>query len=337
MKAPRYFICEYANDYFFHGGIGIIDAEKILERNGYVPIRQPYHYSFSIRAKLARLWYSLKILSSVKKDATVVFIHPLHARLNKWLITRLTKKVSRCICIIGDIDGLKDGNDTLLKKEIDEFSRFTFFILHNPAMVSWLNQVLPGKNCEVIEFFDFLAPPNMGTRMKNGPIVFAGNLAKSRFLEQLRNIPVQFNLYGPGATAEMRKQTNVHHHGIVDPYQLPSKLEGSYGLVWDGDSPYAMKGSLGQYMQYISHHKVSLYILAGMPIIISRTAGAAPLVRQYQIGICVDSLEEIGQKINAISSSQYEQMLNNMKPLAKKIAMGDCLSAALERLLNRMG
>src|SRR5689334_10258955 len=124
MTAQRYFISEYANEYFFHGGIGIIDAEKILERNGFMPIRQPYHNSFSIRAKLARLWYSFKILSSVKKDATVVFIHPLHARLNKWLCRRLAKKVSRCICIIGDIDGLKDGNDALLKKELDEFSHF---------------------------------------------------------------------------------------------------------------------------------------------------------------------------------------------------------------------
>jgi len=97
-----------------------------------------------------------------------------------------------------------------------------------------------------------------------------------------------------------------------------------------------MKGSLGHYMQYISHHKISLYILAGLPIIISQTAGAAPLVRQYQIGICVDSLEEIDQRINAISTSQYEQMIGNMKPLAKKIAMGDCLSAALERLISRI-
>jgi hypothetical protein len=336
MKTQRYFISEYASEYFFHGGIGIIDAEKILERNGYIPVRQPHHYSFSLRAKLARAWYSLKILSSIKKDAIVVFIHPMHARLNKWLCRKLAKKVRRCICIIGDIDGLKDGDDVLLKREIDELRAIKYFILHNQAMVNWLNQTLPGKSTESIEFFDFLSTPNDGMRINNGAIVFAGNLDKSRFLEQLEAIPVRFNLYGPGATGDMLKQTNVNYHGIVDPYQLPAQLEGSYGLVWDGDSASGMKGSLGYYMQYISHHKVSLYILAGLPIIISQTAGAAALVRHYQIGICVNSLEEIRPGINAISASQYQQMINNMKPIAKKIAAGDCLSAALERIIKRI-
>jgi len=336
MKAQRYFISEYASEYFFHGGIGIIDAEKILERNGFIPIRQPHHYSFSLGAKVARVWYSLKILTAVKKDAVVVFIHPLHARLNKWLCRKLAKKVIGCICIIGDIDGLKDDDDALVKNEIEEFRAVKYFILHNQAMVNWLNDTLPGKSTEVIEFFDFLCNRNDKTRINNGPIVFAGNLDKSRFLEQLETIPLRFNLYGPGATGDMMKQTNVNYQGIVDPYQLPAQLEGSYGLVWDGDSATGMKGSLGHYMQFISHRKVSLYILAGLPIIISETAGAATLVQKYQIGFCVNSLEEIRAGINSISASQYEQMINNMKPLAKKIATGDCLSAALERLIKRI-
>jgi len=124
--------------------------------------------------------------------------------------------------------------------------------------------------------------------------------------------------------------------GVIDPYQLPIQLQGSYGLVWDGNSAFGMEGSLGNYMKYVSHHKLSLYILAGLPIIISQTAGAARLVEQYQVGFCVKSLEEVKMKINSITAGQYQQMMDNMKSLAKKIANGCCLSTALDRLEKKM-
>jgi hypothetical protein len=134
----------------------------------------------------------------------------------------------------------------------------------------------------------------------------------------------------------MLEQPNVTYHGILDPYELPGKLEGAFGLVWDGESVQGMKGSLGHYMQYISHHKLSLYILAGLPVIISCSAGAAALVKKYKIGFCVDSLSEINGKINDLTVVQYQEMIHNMQPLAKRIAEGNCLSTAVKKLMNKL-
>lgn len=336
MKTGRYFISEFSNSYFLHGGIGIVDAETILKREGFVPIVQPFANSFSLRAKLARFLYSLKILITIERNAVVVFIHPLYARLNRWLIKKLARTGRQVICFIGDIDGLKDGDQSLLQKEIIFLKRFNYFILHNLSMAKWFKQFLPGKSFELIQFFDFLAKPMDAMRTNNGPIVFAGNLDKSRFLERLNGIPLRFNVYGPGATESMLNQECIEYRGVMDPYELPRKLSGSYGLVWDGNSAIAMEGSIGNYMQYVSHHKLSLYILAGLPIIIYELAGAAALVEKYQIGFCVKRLDEIRPKINSISASQYQQMINNMKSLAKKIAGGKCLSDALQKLQERM-
>ena len=333
-KRPLYFIREYAEDYFFHGGIGIIDAERILEKQGFQPIKLPHHFNFSIWAKMSRFWFSLKKILTIESNAVVVFIHPLHARLNKWIINRLRQKKIKVICMIGDINGLKDGDPQLLEQEVKEFRKYDYFIVHNQGMLNWLNNAVPGNVASMIEFFDFLTPPVTREEIKNRSIVFAGNLDKSKFLQDLEQVPLQFQLYGPGITPSIMDLSNVEYHGVFDPYEMPSKLEGSYGLVWDGGSIHGMKGSLGDYMQFISHHKLSLYILAGLPIIISCSAGSAALVEKYKIGFCVTSLLEINHRINSISPLQYQQMVNNMVPLAKKIAEGNCLTAAINDLIG---
>jgi hypothetical protein len=247
-ERPLYFISEYAEEYFFHGGIGIIDAEQVLQEQGFHPIRLPFHSSFSPWAKFSRLWYSLKIIFSLNEHAIIAFIHPLHASLNKWLLRMLNKKKVRIICIIGDINGLKDGDRDLLKKEIKELNRFNFFIVHNQGMLDWLNDTMPGKKAEMMEFFDFLSTESRPPAARDNVIVFAGNLDKSKFLLQLTKVPIQFNLYGPGINSEMLDQPNVVYHGVFDPYELPRILTGSFGLIWT-ESVFEMKGSLGYYMQ----------------------------------------------------------------------------------------
>src|SRR2546421_3069182 len=278
-----YFIREYAEDYFFHGGIGMVDAEKILIREGFKTIRLPFHFSFSLRAKVARLVFCLKTFISLPDHAVVVFLFPLHARLAKWLIKMLShKKNTRIICFIGDIDGLKDRNKVLLQEEAKELRRFRFFILHNQGMLNWLKQVVPNFKWEMIEFFDFLTSPAKKERRKDKTIVFAGNLAKSKFLAQLQTVDLLFNLYGPGITRQILEQPNIEYKGIFDPYTMPEMITGSFGLVWDGESAEGIQGSLGDYMQYISHHKLSLYILAGLPVITSCSAGSSELVDKYK-------------------------------------------------------
>jgi len=331
-----YFISEYADEYFFHGGIGIIDAERILERNGFAPIRLPHHYSYSFAAKMARFWFVFKTLMSVKKHSVVVFIHPLHARLNKWLVRMLARKNVRMVCMIGDINGLKDGDASILKSEIELFRKFKYFIAHNQGMSDWLKKLVPEAQITTIEFFDFLTDKVRPSSVRDSSIVFAGNLDKSKFLLHLKEIPLHFHLYGPGISQEMLDQPNVEYHGVLDPYELPEKLSGSYGLLWDGESIADVKGSLGNYMQYISHHKLSLYIVSGLPIITTCSSAAASIVKKYRIGICVNKMNEISRAIDNISDAQYAEMVNNMKPIAKKIATGNGLSSALEKLIDQM-
>lgn len=336
----KYFIQQYTQQEYLHGGVGYVDAEKILLFKGFESISFPYHYNFSWKAKISRFFFLLKTIDAIKKDSVIVFLFPVYAKMNNLLLRLLRLKNVQCICIIADIDGIKDGDKKLLKKEITIFRKYRYCIVHNEKMKKWiLENVSAGCTTASIDFFDFLAKPFAGERHPSFDIVFAGNLEKSSFLEKLYLLNtngsfLHFHLYGPGQTEFMAEQKNVTWHGIEKPYELPEKLKGSFGLLWDGDSIDKPGGSLGYYMQYISHHKLSLYILSRLPIIAPVTAASAPLIEKYNIGFTVNSLYEIEEKIKKLSNAEYRQMQLNMQPLAEKISKGEYLSNALDEIMK---
>ena len=335
-----YFISEHANQDLFHGGIGPVDIEKLLLNNKAIPIRFPYHFDFSIKAKIARIRYLLRITHTIKAGAVIVFQHPVYARMNKLLLLMLRlRKTIMIVCFVADIDGLKDGNNKLLQKEISFFRRYSYFILHNPNMKTWLHSFHPPAKCSLLQCFDFLAPAGRYERSKSNYIVFAGNLNKSLFLEKLHtwlevNQSLHINLYGPYVTDSMLVSRKVTYKGMHHPYALPALLEGSFGLIWDGDGIEMPTGSLGHYMHYISHHKLSLYIVSHLPVIVHENAGSAELVRIYNIGFTVSSLFEIEDRIKKLAEKDYEEMLHNTYELAKKINSGHCFQNALTELIK---
>ena len=276
----------------------------------------------------------------VRKGADIVFLYPGYARLAQLLVRLLLRyrKDVRLICYLTDIDGIKDGDDSKLKKEISFFKRLKYFIVHNVRMKQWLNENVGTVQSVETDFFDFLSSPSVQPRIISPSIVFAGNLSKSPFLEKFGQLSrghpdLHFDNYGPHQTQEMLAQPNLVWHGVEDPHGLPQKLKGSFGLLWDGTSIQGMDGSIGRYMKYISHHKLSLYILSGLPIIVPIESAGEYLVKKYKIGFAVKDLSGIEEAINVLSEEEYQQMRKNMQPLAKKISTGGCLKDALQRLL----
>lgn len=337
-----YFISEHTDPDLVHGGIGPVDIESILVRNNAIPLRFPFHYDFSLSAKTARFLHLVKLFFTIKSGSVVIFQHPLYARMNMLLLRMLRYRPSvRVICIIADIDGLKDGNTRLLDEEKLLFSRYSHFIVHNSNMEKWLKSFHAKAITSSLESFDFLTRYREHQRQKSATIVFAGNLAKSRFLENLdhwvENNPTLFvNLYGPGLTDDMLKSTKVVYKGIFNPYSLPAKIEGSFGLIWDGEGLEKPSGSLGDYMEFISHHKLSLYIVANLPVIVHETAGSAELVKKYHIGFTIQSLFEIENRINDLDATSYHRMVKNTHVLARMITSGQGVENALKRLLEKI-
>lgn len=335
----KYFLQQFIQEEYLHGGVGGSDAEKVLLGMGFKPLAFPHHHKFGLGAKIARFYFLARTLLRIRNGSLIVFLFPVYATMARLLLNALSgKKGIRCICFIMDINGLKDGDEQVLREEITMLKKFRYFIVHNEEMRTWLLKHVSGQALSsTVEFFDFLASPANISRAVSREIVFAGNLAKSGFLKNLPLLAtsqpqLRFNLYGPGMFALDESFSQIRYFGVFPPHELPSRLEGSFGLVWDGDSVERPSASLGHYMQFITHHKLSLYILAKLPIIIASSAGAAILVKKYSIGLTIDSLFDLEQTISRVSLEEYRQMQENMTMLAERISRGKFLQEALEQL-----
>jgi hypothetical protein len=294
-----------------------------------------------VKAKFFRYLHLLKVCITIPTGSLLFFQFPLYARAHKLLLRMLRLRRSvKVICLVADINGLKDADRSLLAQEISELRRFKYFIVHGEPMEKWLKKHIPDAITSRLQFFDFLAGVAGRTADKNGSFVFAGNLVKSTFINHLHLVAekhgLHFNVYGPQPGAAFTAHQHVHYKGVFDPYSLPALIEGAYGLVWDGDSIDGAGGNYGDYMPYISHHKLSLYMLAGLPLIVFEEAGSAGMVKALNIGITVKSLYEIRDKLAAITEAAYSQMQENMRPLARRIAKGENLKAAMAALLEQM-
>jgi hypothetical protein len=324
----------------FHGGICAVDAEKIFLQEGFTAIDTPHAHDFSIRAKISRILFSFRTFLSLPSGSTVFFLFPLYAKAQKLLLRLLLlrRKIS-LVCMVLDFDGLRDDNALLLKKEIRDLKRYHYFILHNEKMKELMDSLVPGNIAACFQCFDYLTDAVSTARGRNYRIIFAGNLQKSAFLELSDKLSgscpeVRFIVYGAGVTEKMRSQESISYLGVHEPYLLPEILEGAFGLVWDGNSLEECAGSYGRYLKYNSPHKLSLYILSGLPVIIWKEAATAEMVLKNNIGFTISSLYEIQEKINALTDQDYLEMANNCRQLATRISKGEFLRAAINETLD---
>lgn len=325
MSNPRkYFLRQYSNENYWHGGIGYTHMETILAEEGYIPVELPTA-SVPVFSSLLRLVKLLSIFARAKRQDEWVFVYPVYGRMNRWLLNLLIKKEVKITGIVGDIDGLKDNDEKKLKKDIAFLHRLPALIVHNSAMDNWFRSNGYRGKTSSLQLFDFLAKPVTGEREISNTVVFAGNLEKSPFLYQLdqpslRNI--DFNVYGKGKEEAKEWPRNVHYKGAYKPTELPGILEGSFGLLWDGNQWDEPGGAIGNYMPYISHHKLSLYVLAGLPILVPRIAGSSRFIEENGLGIVIGNLADIETEIKKLSAESYRGICKNLSKCAERISQG---------------
>lgn len=327
----RYYLQQYSQTEYWHGGIGYAHVEELLERDGFIPI------SFPPEGYLARLFSLIRWSSKLQPGDLLALVYPVYPTLYNWLLRAAKAKGVELLVIIGDIDGLKDDDAVQLKKDIHFFREQKRVLVHNEAMAAWMHSVGVNARLESIDFFPFLAMPATKDQPASEAIVFAGNLGKSQFLVQLDQpelASIHFHVYGDGLPTSMELPSNVIWKGRFPPAAMPGRVEGRFGLLWDGEAWDHAEGSIGRYMAYISHHKLSLYILAGLPLLVPRTAGAAALVEKEEIGIVFNSLRDIEGQIKKLSEESFAEMRLRLIPWSMRLSDGSHFLAALHRLMR---
>ena len=294
-------------------------------------------------------WWK-KLYQLMKPNDILIYQHPLSGvRIAIDWINKIKKdKKCKAVAVIHDLPTLRGqlaGNkgasaSTDKKGDVDLLRLFDAVICHNEAM----QKVLTGygideKKLINLHIFDYLSDEIKSKKPElECSVSVAGNLdyRKSGYIYKIKdagnNAGLKVHLYGSNIR-EGFTEDNMTWHGSYDPSELPSVLEGSFGLVWDGNSVDTCSGNTGEYLRYNNPHKVSLYLAAGMPVIIWRGAAMADFVLRKKAGLTVDSLYEIETVINSLTESEYDEMRENAADLSELLRKGQFFSDALDKAL----
>lgn len=144
-------------------------------------------------------------------------------------------------------------------------------------------------------------------RQKNDPIDFAGSLSKSQFIGELAK-KLEINIFSRKTN---KKLPNLNLEGSFDPEAIVHQLNGAFGLVWTSESYPEVTGNAGKYEQYNSPNKLSLYLAANEPVIIWSHAAEADFITKQHVGIAIESLDQLPDKLAGLSDSDYKELTKN--------------------------
>lgn len=331
------------------GTKAVQDVVKIAEKNGFEPVEiKTWTTRSSINAKIKRQlefkkeWK--KAYAQIEEQSIVLVQNPFRIRqLSRESILKKLKneKKVKIISIIHDVESLrKFCNNAYYEHEFSTMVALAdVLIVHNNKMAKFFEEIgVPKEKLVILKIFDYLqANTYMRTPKFERQITVAGNLDTQKcayigLLPQITGIDIQ--LYGPNFDLSMERYSNIHYGGCFPPDKIPEKLVKGFGLVWDGTGIDKCRGDAGEYLQYNNPHKLSLYLSSGLPVIIWNGAAEAEFVKKNGIGIVVDSLLELSDKLAKISPEEYNSMQKNTAQLALRLRNGYYTGCALVKAID---
>lgn len=341
MRNEVYYISEKPTQNNHAGNKARVDIDNILEHGKF--IRYEIFNQFLENSKFKRI---LKILSykNLNKlcninnlnNKLLILQYPFYFdRITKYFLFKALKN-NETILFLHDLDSLRNLSKKNIKQEIFDLNKAKYVIVHNKIMAEFLQSNGLKSKIVNLELFDYLLNvlPNRKSYTLGKNIVFAGNIAKSTFLSSnhISQIGLILNLYGPNFEESNINEDNIIYKGSYKPDVVPYKLEGNFGLIWDGDSIETCKGEYGNYLKYNNPHKLSLYIAAGLPVITWKQAAIAKFIEENKIGFTVNSLYEISSVIDNLDNKTYQEYIENIKMLQSKV----CNGYFTQRVLNEV-
>lgn len=343
-----------------------LDIRKTLDSVGYKPIHIPSVDFNEIEgemyikqkarqgistAKNFKIW--IDSLSHVKSgDIVLIQYPPLNWTLFMNVLLWLKMKGVYLIAVIHDLDSYRDSEEGKLIKnwyyyeDTHSLSFFNQLIVQNTRMKKLLlASGFDEKKMINIRLFDYLTEGSYcksNRFKKSAPVVITGNFnhnedKKLSFIYSDNTAPItKFRVYGTGVDEDRITCLNAEYMGNFAADEMPEKIEGSFGLVWDGNSLNSCSGNWGEYLRIDNPVKFSLYLAAGIPIIIWEEAALASFVTRYKVGITVKNLYEIEDKIKELSNKDYEEMKKNIAPFSEAVRNGAFIKKAIERAQLRL-
>lgn len=84
------------------------------------------------------------------------------------------------------------------------------------------------------------------------------------------------------------------------------RRSGGFGLLWSEDS------SCREYMKLNANYKLSVYLAAGIPVIVPDDIAEKDTIIHKNLGIVVNSLDEAVERVRCMKEEEYNSMAENV-------------------------
>ena len=281
----------------------------------------------------------------IRKDDIVVLQYPIKKYFS-FLCNVAHLRGAKVVALIHDLGSMRRKKLTI-QKEINRLMHADYVIASNEVMKQWLDKHGYTHPLGALGLFDYRSSTTHQEKTweQKGPwipsVVYAGALAmrKNAFILKMPDTIEGYKMHVFGNRSGLpglQESDELVLHDFMPADQFIQEVQGDFGLVWDGDSVDSCTGSFGEYLQYNSPHKVSLYLRAGMPVIIWENAALTRLVEKEGIGFSIGSLGQLGDILANITDGQMAAMRDNVKRVCDSLARGDFFRKALEKALGEM-
>lgn len=310
-----------------------IDVERILMGKDFETITIKRHFLNSVLGNVEILIKASLLWIKLRRNDLVFLQYPI---MNLGAFRFCYKSISkaRVVAIVHDLPSYRfDSQIKFRNAEIRILNSFSRIIVHSVQMKKVLMMDGVKTKMQVLEMFDYLLPLDLKCSFRRNVIVFAGALHKSLFLKKMDTMTLFEDFYLYGAYNPQLNNKHLKYCGKFLPNDI-SKIEGDWGLLWDGDDIDQCSGQFGKYLQIIAPHKFSLYIASGLKILVWEKSAMASIVEKYYIGLKINKLSDIHGVISKLSDEERELMEKNVLKLSEKIRKGNAFETALSNILE---
>ena len=336
-------LCESADREGATAGKARVDVRDILLNKGYSDVVLFHNGRAKLIIMLEIIAGCLRTVAKAKKGDQVFFQYPYYSKFVHRIIFGLLSFGKRVkgytVCmLIHDVMAMRsdvwmtEAGKNALRSEVKAWRWIDRVICHSKNMRAAFREVCDFDRYAVLGPFDYLYNgPTCARKYSPCPVVmFAGNLNRPKcgFVYRLSEIDgVKFDLFGPRYTGGQTE--DIRHRGTFPPDELVSHLDGQFGLVWDGDAIETCTGYFGEYLKYNSPHKFSLYLAAGVPVIVWKESALAEYVEKNRVGLAVRDLRELKNVLNDLQEQEYNEMMENVMRVRAGMIRGQQLTNAI--------
>ena len=319
------------------------DADALAVRRGYQPFlftgdrTAEGSLAGALRLAMDGLRNWRRLLRSADAGSLILIQYPHFPLKTAPLMRRMMlrgrkQKGLKFVALVHDLDSARGLNGAAaVYSDRQVLPLFDGVICHNEKMKELLiHQGIPEDRLIPLGLFDYLTEAQ-GHPAGDG-IAIAGNLdpEKSGYISRLAAAcGTELHLYGKG-TEHAPAEKNAKYEGCFSPEELPGRLRGAFGLVWDGPDLETCSGRQGEYLRINNPHKLSLYLASGLPVILWSQAALADWVRKEGVGLTVDGLDSLDRLLASVPEEEYHLWRQNAERAGKRVRKGSFLWTALE-------